>query len=88
MLEVHQHFVSTVDALKDNLTREQWDRVEMMWERLDTRKNELEGDMKSDVKMAIAEQKIVYGSIKVANRPVAKGEENADAKGKNKEKEK
>ena len=82
ILEVYKHFVSAVDAMKDNLTREQWDHVEIMWERLDTRKNELEKDMKADVKLAIAEQKVVYGAFKVANRPVAKGEENADAKDK------
>jgi len=77
---VYEHFVTSVDAMKDNLTREQWDQVEFMWERLDSRKNELEKNMTKPVNMAIAEQKVKYGSIKVANRPVAKGEENAAAK--------
>src|SRR4030095_3062460 len=78
IVEVQKHFVKSVEAQKDNMTREQWDKTEILWERLDTRKNELEKDMKSGVKMELAEQKLKYGAIKALNRPVAKTEENAE----------
>lgn len=84
IIEVHKHFVNSVEAQKDNMTREQWDKTEILWERLDTRKNELEKEMKSGVKMELAEQKLKYGAIKAVNRPVAKSEENAEAKEKDK----
>ncbi|MBL0341361.1 MAG: hypothetical protein IPP71_10715 [Bacteroidetes bacterium] len=65
---------------KDDLTREQWDRVELLWEALGTRKNEVERELKSSDNIKIAEQKVRFGAIKAANRPSAKLEENAEAK--------
>jgi Skp family chaperone for outer membrane proteins len=82
LLEVHTHFVNYVDAHKDEMTREQWDRVEYLWEALGTRKNEIEKELKSGDNIKIAEQKVRYGGIKAANRPGAKVEENAEAKSK------
>lgn len=77
---VYKHLVSNVDAMKDNMTREQWDFVEILWERLDTRKNHLEDNMTAGVKVDIAKEKLAYGAIKATNRPVAKSEENQEAK--------
>jgi len=80
ILAVHKHFVSNVEAMKDNMTREQWDFVEILWERLGTRKNHLEDNMTAGVKVDIAKEKLAYGAIKATNRPVAKSEENQEAK--------
>ncbi len=80
VLAVYKQFVGGVRGMKDNLTREQWDYVEILWERLDTRKNELENDMKTTVKLEIAEEKVEYGTMKATNRPVAKSDENMEAK--------
>lgn len=80
IMATYKHFVGGVRGMKDNLTREQWDYVEILWERLDTRKNELENNMKTATKLEIATEKVEYGSIKATNRPVAKTEENMDAK--------
>ncbi len=80
LLEVHNHFVNYVEVHKDEMSREQWDRVELLWETLGTKKNEVEKDLKSADNLKIAELKIKYGAIKAANRPSAKLEENADAK--------
>lgn len=80
ILAVHKHFVEAVEGMKDSMTREQWDYAEILWERLGTRKNELEKEMKTETNLAIAEQKIAYSAIKATNRPVAKSDENAAAK--------
>lgn len=80
LLEVHTHFVNYVEVHKDEMSREQWDRVELLWETLGTKKNEVEKDLKSADNLKIAELKIKYGAIKATNRPTAKMEENAEAK--------
>lgn len=80
ILEVHTHFVNYVELHKDEMTREQWDRVELLWEALGTKKNEVEKDLKTSDNLKIAELKIKFGAIKATNRPSAKIEENADAK--------
>lgn len=80
LLAIHTHFVDYVSAHKDDLTREQWDRVEFLWEALGTKKNEVEKDLKTSDNLKIAEQKLRYGAIKAVNRPVAKAEENEAAK--------
>ena len=82
ILDVHTHFVSYVSDHRDEFTREQWDRIEFIWEALDTKKNEVEKELKSGDNLKIAEQKVKYGAIKATNRPVAKAEENAEAKDK------
>lgn len=82
LLEVHTHFVNYVDTHKDEMTREQWDRVELMWEALGAKKNELEKDLKSADNLKIAELKIKYGAIKATNRPGAKLDEKAEAESK------
>jgi len=80
LLEVHKHLVEYVEVHKDEFTREQWDRIEFMWEGLGTRKNEVEKELKSGDNLKIAELKIKYSSIKATNKPVAKADENSEAK--------
>lgn len=80
ILQVHENFVNYASANKDVMTREDWDQTELLWERLGTRKNELEKEISGSDNLKIAEQKVRYGAIKATNRPVAKANENADAK--------
>jgi len=80
ILNVHEHFVDYTSAKKDEMSREEWDQTEILWERLGTRKNELEKEISGSDNLKIAEQKVRYGSIKATNRPTAKAEENSDAK--------
>jgi len=80
LLGVHTHFVNYVEVHKDEMSREQWDRVELIWETLGTKKNEVEKDLKTSDNLKIAELKAKYGAIKATNRPSAKLEENANAK--------
>ena len=77
VVEVYKHFVNNVEAQKDNLTKEQWTKVENMWDRLDDRKDQIEKEVKAGEEMALAEQKLKYTGIKAVNRPVAKTNEEA-----------
>ncbi|MBK8415535.1 MAG: hypothetical protein IPN54_00180 [Bacteroidetes bacterium] len=80
ILNVHEYFVNYTSSKKDEMTREEWDQTEILWERLGTRKNELEKEISGSDNMKIAEQKVRYGAIKATNRPTAKADENSDAK--------
>lgn len=80
ILAVHEHFVNYVSTNKDAMTREEWDQAEILWERLGTRKNEVEKEIQGSENLKIAEQKVRYSSIKATNRPSAKATENSDAK--------
>ncbi len=80
ILDVHTHFVTYIEDHKQTMTREQWDKIELLWEALGTRKNQLEKEIKTSDNLKIAEQKIKFGAIKATNRPSAKMDENSEAK--------
>lgn len=77
---VYENFVNVVDTNKDSYSREDWDEIKVLYEALDTRKNEVEKELSSKDNMAIAKQKVRFVAIKATNRPMAKAEENSDAK--------
>lgn len=77
---VYENFVNVVEANKDNYSREDWDEIKVLYEALDTRKNEVEKELSSKDNMAIAKQKVRFVAIKATNRPMAKAEENHEAK--------
>ena len=77
---VYENFVNVVEANKDNYSREDWDEIKVLYEALDTRKNEVEKELSSKDNMAIAKQKVRFVAIKAVNRPMAKAEENSEAK--------
>jgi len=74
LLEVHTHFVNYVEVHKDEFTKEQWDKIQVLWKSLDEKKDLVEKDLKKGDNMKIAEQKLRYGTIKAVNRPVAESE--------------
>ncbi len=80
VLSTYETFVNTVDANKDSYSREDWDEIKVLYEALDTRKNEIEKEMSGPDNRKIASLKIKFTGIKAANRPGTKGDENADAK--------
>jgi hypothetical protein len=79
-LSVYETFVNTVDANRDSYSREDWDEIKVLYEALDTRKNEIEKELSGPDNRKIASLKVKFAGIKAANRPGTKGDENADAK--------
>lgn len=77
---VYERFVNTVKDNKDNYSREDWDEIKVLYEALDTRKNEIEKDLPSGDNMKIARKKVEFAAVKAVNRPFSKVEENEDAK--------
>jgi hypothetical protein len=79
--DVYGNLVATVDANKDNYTREDWDEIKLLYEALDTRKNTVEKEgLSSEDNRRIAGLKVKFAPMYTVNRMGAKGEENAAAK--------
>ncbi|MDB5273929.1 MAG: hypothetical protein JWO58_2296 [Chitinophagaceae bacterium] len=78
--DVYVNFVNVVDKNKDTYSREDWDEVKVLYEALDTRKNEVEKELSSKDNMTIAKEKVRFVAIKAVNRPMSKVEENHEAK--------
>jgi hypothetical protein len=77
---VYRHFVETVKANKDAYSREDWDEVKVLYEAMDSRKNEIEKDLAAKDNLKIAKHKVEFSAIKSVNRPLSKMQENHDAK--------
>jgi hypothetical protein len=80
VLGIYETFVNTVETNKDAYSREDWDEIKVLYEALDTRKNEIEKEMDGADNRKIAGLKVKFARIKAANRPGTKGDENAEAK--------
>jgi hypothetical protein len=80
ILSVYQNFVDKVADNKNNYTREDWDEIKVLYEALDTRKNEVEKDLAGSDNMKIAGLKIRFASIIATHRGGAKVKENAASK--------
>ncbi|HMK05394.1 MAG TPA: hypothetical protein VK489_14430, partial [Ferruginibacter sp.] len=61
-LEVYRNFVTTVEDNKSTWTREDWDEIKVLWEALDTRKNQIEKDLPSGDNLKIAAQKTKFAT--------------------------
>ena len=79
-LSIYETFVNTVDANRDAYSREDWDEIKVLYEALDTRKNEIEKEISGPDNRKIASLKVKFAGIKAANRPGTKADENAEAK--------
>ena len=79
-LETYQNFVTVVDNNQDTYSREDWDEIKLLYEAMDTRKNEIEKDLPRADNNKIAGLKIKFATINTLNRPGSKVEENEDAK--------
>ena len=79
-LSVYDNFVNTIADHKNSYTREDWDEIKVLYEALDTRKNEIEKDLPSTDNRKIAGLKIRFASIKATHRGGSKGKENREAK--------
>ncbi len=80
ILGIYQNFVDAVADNRNNYTREDWDEINVLYEALDTRKNEVENDLKTADNLKIAGLKIKYASIAATNRGGTKVKENTEAK--------
>ena len=81
ILSVYQNFVNTVEANKDNYSREDWDEIKLLYEAVDTRKNTVENEgLTSSDNRKIAGLKLKFAPMYTFNRMGAKSEENAKAK--------
>ena len=81
ILSVYQNFVDTVEANKDNYSREDWDEIKLLYEAIDTRKNTVENEgLTSTDNRKIAGLKLKFAPMYTFNRMGAKSQENAEAK--------
>jgi exonuclease VII large subunit len=79
-VSVYENFEKTVSQNRDNYSREDWDEIKLLYEAMDTRKNEIEKDLSMKENNQIAAAKIKFSTIKAINRPLSKMKENSDAK--------
>ncbi|SHM60561.1 DUF6565 domain-containing protein [Flavobacterium chilense] len=78
---VYQQFVHTVENNKDKYSREDWDKIKIMYEALDSRKNTVEKEgLTAEDNRKIAGLKIKFAPMYTLNRMGAKSEENKEAK--------
>ena len=78
---VYQQFVHTVENNKDSYSREDWDKIKMMYEALDSRKNTVEKEgLTSEDNRKVAGLKLKFAPMYTLNRMGAKSEETAEAK--------
>jgi len=75
ILKVYENFVSTVQKNKDAYSIEDWDEVKLLYEALDSRKNEVEENGLSDSDYnKISRLKLKFGPMYRLNRMGAKSE--------------
>jgi len=79
-LPVYDRFVNTVKDNQGKYSREDWDEIKVLYEALDTRKNEIEKDLATSDNLKIAKLKVEFATIKAVKRPLSKIDENDDAK--------
>ena len=80
LLQHYQQFVDQFEANKENYSVEDWKEVELIWDALNRRKNEVEPNLASEDNIKIAELKVKYGWIKTGNKMEAKAEEKDETK--------
>ena len=80
IMEVYNKFVNDVQDNRNNYTREDWDEIKVLYEALDTRKNEVEKDLSGSDNLKIAGLKVKFAAIKATHRAGTKGTENQDSK--------
>jgi hypothetical protein len=79
-LSVYDRFVTTVKENQNSYSREDWDEIKVLYEALDTRKNEIEKELPSSDNLKIAKLKVQFAAIKSVKRPLSKVDENEEAK--------
>lgn len=76
----YENFLLAVETNEKVYSREDWDEVKVLYEALDTRKNEVEKDLSTKDNLKIAKVKIIFATIISVQRPLSKVSENSDAK--------
>ena len=70
--QVYANFVGVVNDHATKYSREDWDEVDILWDALNKRKNQVEGFLTMADKNEIGKYKTEYGALKATNKPVAK----------------
>jgi hypothetical protein len=74
ILSKYEAFIETVENNKKAYSSNDWADLEVLWEALNDRKNELE-PLETEKNLKIAELKVEYGTIKAVRKTEAKAEE-------------
>ncbi|MDZ4751233.1 MAG: hypothetical protein SGI87_06430 [Flavobacteriales bacterium] len=80
LLSIYDTFYNALQANKDVYSREDWDEIKVLYEALDTRKNEVEKELVGSDNSKIANLKVKIGTMLELQRPGSKVKENSDAK--------
>ena len=81
ILKTYETFVNAASENKDTYSREDWDEIKMLYEALDTRKNEVEKDgISTSDNLKIAGIKTRFAIFFKVNRITSKSNENTEAK--------
>jgi hypothetical protein len=70
-VETYERFVKMVESHKNDYTKEDWDEIKVLYKALDTRKEQIDGDISAGDRMKIAGLKTEYKVIKGVHRPLA-----------------
>jgi hypothetical protein len=70
-VETYEKFVKMVENHKNDYTKEDWDEIKVLYKALDTRKEQIDGDISAGDRMKIAGLKTEYKVIKGVHRPLA-----------------
>lgn len=62
--ETYKNFVDYIESNKGEMTDEDWENAEIIWEALNLRKNEVEKDIPTEDNVAIGTLKVEYGALK------------------------
>ncbi|MFT3908524.1 MAG: hypothetical protein QM737_03810 [Ferruginibacter sp.] len=71
VVETYENFVNTVDAHKDEYSKEDWNEIKVIYAALDAKKETLDKDISVKDRLKIAGLKTKYKVIKAVNKPLA-----------------
>lgn len=78
ILETYSTFVTTVDENRSEYSTGDEEKIEWLWDALNDRKNEVEGDISTKDNLAIAKQKARYATVVTALKAEVKYEDAAE----------
>ncbi len=74
VVKVYETFVNTVSDHKDEYSKEDWNDIQNLYERMEVRRKEFESKISSKDNRSIAGIKLKFFAIKAVNRPFSESE--------------
>jgi hypothetical protein len=71
IVSVYENFVNAVEARKNDLTKEDWDEVKILYDALNARKHVVDKDLSAGDNLKITGLKIKLGTMKAVHKPWA-----------------